>query len=78
MADVVYGSRFKGSEGKRVLYFWNRVANYFLTVFSNICTNINLSDMETGFKCFKTFLYTFDIIHKARKFIHYENDILMS
>ena len=53
-ADVVYGSRFKGSEGKRVLYFWNRVANYFLTVFSNICTNINLSDMETGFKCFKT------------------------
>ena len=52
-ADVVYGSRFKGSEGKRVLYFWNRVANYFLTVFSNICTNINLSDMETGFKCFK-------------------------
>ena len=53
-ADIVYGSRFKGSEGKRVLYFWNRVANYFLTVFSNICTNINLSDMETGFKCFKT------------------------
>jgi len=53
-ADVVYGSRFKGSEGKRALYFWNRVANYFLTVFSNICTNINLSDMETGFKCFKT------------------------
>ena len=53
-ADVVYGSRFKGSEGKRVLYFWNRVANYILTVFSNICTNINLSDMETGFKCFKT------------------------
>tara|TARA_B100000945_G_C20288320_1_gene552107 strand:- start:76 stop:768 length:693 start_codon:yes stop_codon:yes gene_type:complete len=53
-ADVVYGSRFKGSEGKRALYFWNRVANYFLTVFSNIFTNINLSDMETGFKCFKT------------------------
>ena len=53
-ADVVYGSRFKGSEGKRVLYFWNRVANYFLTILSNIFSNINLSDMETGFKCFKT------------------------
>ena len=53
-ADIVYGSRFVGSEGKRTLYFWNRVANYFLTIFSNICTNINLSDMETGFKCFKT------------------------
>ena len=53
-ADIVYGSRFVGSEGKRTLYFWNRVANYFLTTFSNICTNINLSDMETGFKCFKT------------------------
>ena len=53
-ADIVYGSRFVGSEGKRTLYFWNRVANYILTTFSNICTNINLTDMETGFKCFRT------------------------
>ena len=53
-ADIVYGSRFVGSEGKRTLYFWNRVANYILTTFSNMCTNINLTDMETGFKCFRT------------------------
>lgn len=53
-ADIVYGSRFVGAEAKRTLYFWNRVANYFLTTFSNMCTNINLTDMETGFKCFKT------------------------
>ena len=53
-ADVVYGSRFQGTEAKRVLYFWNRVANYFLTILSNIFTNINLTDMETGYKCFTT------------------------
>ena len=53
-ADIVYGSRFVGSEGKRTLYFWNRVANYILTTLSNMCTNINLTDMETGFKCFRT------------------------
>ena len=53
-ADIVYGSRFVGSDGKRTLYFWNRVANYILTTFSNMCTNINLTDMETGFKCFRT------------------------
>ena len=53
-ADVVYGSRFQGGGSKRVLYFWNRVANYFLTILSNIFTNINLTDMETGYKCFTT------------------------
>ena len=52
-ADVVYGSRFLGESGHRVLYFWNRVANAILTMLSNIFTNINLTDMETGYKVFK-------------------------
>jgi glycosyltransferase involved in cell wall biosynthesis len=52
-ADVVFGSRFRGSEAHRVLYFWHAVGNRFLTVLSNMFTNLNLSDMETGFKAFK-------------------------
>ena len=54
-ADVVYGSRFLGgtSDGHRVLYFWHRVANAILTLFSNILTDMNLTDMETGYKAFK-------------------------
>lgn len=52
-ADVVFGSRFRGSEAHRVLYFWHAVGNRFLTVLSNMVTNLNLSDMETGFKAFK-------------------------
>jgi glycosyltransferase involved in cell wall biosynthesis len=52
-ADVVYGSRFLGSEAHRVLYFWHSVANYFLTLLSNMTTNLNLTDMETGFKAFR-------------------------
>ena len=51
-ADVVFGTRFAGSEARRVLYFWHTVGNRFLTLFSNICTNLNLTDMETGYKCF--------------------------
>jgi glycosyltransferase involved in cell wall biosynthesis len=53
-ADVVYGSRFVGSDEKRVLYYWHSVGNYFLTLFSNIMTNLNLSDMECGYKAFKS------------------------
>ena len=54
-ADVVYGSRFSGGGGpQRVLFFWHSVANKLLTFFSNIFTNFNLSDMETGYKVFKT------------------------
>ena len=53
-ADVVYGSRFVGSESKRVLYFWHRVANYFLTLLSNMLTNINLTDMEVCYKAFRS------------------------
>lgn len=52
-ADVVYGSRFKG-ETARVLYFWHFLGNQFLTLMSNMFTNLNLSDMETCYKVFKT------------------------
>ena len=53
-ADVVFGSRFIGSEEKNVLYFWHSVGNYFLTLLSNIFTNLNLSDMECCYKVFKS------------------------
>jgi glycosyltransferase involved in cell wall biosynthesis len=52
-ADVVFGSRFMGDEAHRVLYFWHRVGNGFLTLLSNMLTNLNLTDMETCFKAFK-------------------------
>jgi glycosyltransferase involved in cell wall biosynthesis len=52
-ADVVYGSRFLGSEAHRVVYFWHYVANVILTLFSNMLTNLNMTDMETCYKVFK-------------------------
>jgi len=52
-ADVVYGSRFTGSGPHRVLYFWHMVGNRFLTLFSNMFTNLNLTDMETCYKMFR-------------------------
>lgn len=52
-ADVVFGSRFMGSEAHRVLYFWHYVGNKFLTLLSNMFTNINLTDMETCYKAFR-------------------------
>lgn len=52
-ADVVYGSRFVSNQPHRVLFFWHYWANIFLTTLSNIFTNLNLTDMETGFKVFK-------------------------
>jgi glycosyltransferase involved in cell wall biosynthesis len=52
-ADVVYGSRFLGGRAHRVLYFWHSFGNWLLTLFSNILTNINLSDMETCYKMFR-------------------------
>jgi glycosyltransferase involved in cell wall biosynthesis len=52
-ADVVYGSRFSGSEAKRVLFFWHSIGNRFLTTLSNMFTNINLTDMETCYKVFR-------------------------
>lgn len=51
-ADVVYGSRFIGGGAHRVLYFWHMVANTLLTTLSNMCTNLNLTDMETCYKVF--------------------------
>jgi len=52
-ADVVFGSRFQGTGAHRVLYFWHYVGNQFLTMLSNMFTNINLTDMETGYKAFR-------------------------
>jgi glycosyltransferase involved in cell wall biosynthesis len=52
-ADVVFGSRFLGSGSHRVLYFWHSVGNKFLTMLSNMATNLNLTDMEVGYKVFK-------------------------
>lgn len=51
-ADVVYGSRFVGSESHRVIYFTHHVANKFLTLYSDLLTNLNLTDMECGYKLF--------------------------
>ena len=53
-ADVVYGSRFAGHGAHRVLYFWHYVGNRFLTLLSNLFTNLNLTDMETCYKLFRT------------------------
>jgi glycosyltransferase involved in cell wall biosynthesis len=52
-ADVVFGSRFAGGESHRVLYFWHYMGNRFLTLVSNALTNLNLTDMETGYKMFR-------------------------
>lgn len=52
-ADVVFGSRFMGGQPHRVLYFWHYVGNKFLTLLSNMLTNLNLTDMETCYKLFK-------------------------
>ncbi len=60
-ADVVYGSRFMGGNPHRVLYYWHSWGNKFLTTLSNMLTNINLTDMETCYKVFRT-----DIIKKIK------------
>jgi glycosyltransferase involved in cell wall biosynthesis len=52
-ADVVFGSRFTGSDAHRVLYYWHSVGNRFLTTFSNMATDLNLTDMETCYKAFQ-------------------------
>ena len=53
-ADVVYGSRFIGANPHRVLFFWHSIGNKFLTFLSNMFTNLNLTDMETCYKLFRT------------------------
>ncbi len=60
-ADVVLGSRFIGSGPHRVLFFWHTIGNKFLTFLSNLFTGLNLTDMETGYKMFKT-----EILKKLR------------
>jgi glycosyltransferase involved in cell wall biosynthesis len=65
LADVVFGSRFMGGQPHRVLYFWHRLGNGFLTLFSNMLTNLNLTDVETGYKVFRR-----EIIQR----IHLEED----
>ena len=60
-ADVVYGSRFMGSHPHRILFFWHSIGNKFLTFLSNMFSNLNLSDMETCYKLFRS-----DIIKKIR------------
>ncbi len=52
-ADIVYGSRFQGAGAKRIVYYKNRVANFVLTTLVNILTNLNFTDVETGYKVFK-------------------------
>ena len=52
-ADVVFGSRFVGGQSRRVLYFWHALGNRFVTMLSNMCTNVDLTDMETGYKVFR-------------------------
>lgn len=61
-ADVVYGSRFMGGRPHRVVYYWHSVMNHMLTTFSNMMTNINLTDMETCYKVFRG-----DMIRKVAK-----------
>lgn len=53
-ADVVYGSRFMGGNAHRILFFWHSIGNKFLTFLSNAFTNLNLTDMETCYKLFRT------------------------
>ncbi len=60
-ADVVFGSRFMGGEPHRVVYFWHMIGNRFLTLRSNMFTNINLTDMETCYKVFRR-----DVLRKIR------------
>jgi glycosyltransferase involved in cell wall biosynthesis len=60
-ADVVFGSRFIGSEMHRVLYYWHSLGNKFLTMLSNMATNLNLTDMETCYKAFRR-----EIIQKVK------------
>lgn len=66
-ADVVYGSRFAGGNPHRILFFWHSIGNKFLTGLSNMFTNLNLTDMETCYKLFRTDLIK-QIPLKERKF----------
>jgi len=66
-ADVVYGSRFMGGNPHRILFFWHTIGNKFLTFLSNLFTNLNLTDMETCYKLFKSDIIK-DIKLKEKRF----------
>jgi len=66
-ADVVYGSRFSGGQPVRAMFYWHRLGNFLLTNLSNMFTNLNLTDMETGFKAIRKNLFN-DIKIKERRF----------
>ena len=66
VADAVYGSRFVGGTPHRVLFFWHRVGNGFLTLVSNMFTNLNLTDMETGCKVFRRDIIQSIVIEEDR------------
>jgi glycosyltransferase involved in cell wall biosynthesis len=65
-ADVVFGSRFSGGDVHRVLYFWHSIGNKFLTLLSNMFTNLNLTDMETCYKVFRREIIQGIIIEENR------------
>jgi glycosyltransferase involved in cell wall biosynthesis len=65
-ADVVYGSRFVSGRAHRVVYFWHMVGNRFLTLLSNMFTNINLTDMETCYKAFRREVLQSFVIEESR------------
>lgn len=65
-ADVVYGSRFMGGKPHRILFFWHTIGNKFLTLLSNMFTNLNLTDMETCYKLFRTEIIKAIVIKEKR------------
>jgi len=67
LADVVYGTRFYGGGAHRVLFFWHYVGNLTVTLISNMVTNLNLSDMEVGYKVFRTAVLN-DLNLKSERF----------
>jgi glycosyltransferase involved in cell wall biosynthesis len=65
-ADVVYGSRFMGGNPHRILFFWHSIGNRVLTFLSNMMSNLNLTDMETGYKVFRTSIIQRIYLHEKR------------
>lgn len=72
-ADVVYGSRFMGGNAHRILFFWHSIGNRFLTFLSNMFSNLNLTDMETGYKMFRTTIIQH--IHLEEKRFGFEPEV---
>lgn len=72
-ADVVYGSRFMGGNAHRILFFWHTIGNRFLTFLSNYFNNLNLTDMETGYKLFRTHLIQH--LHLVEKRFGFEPEV---